>query len=170
MAGNDARLVELGKIVGHFGVKGWVRVKSYTRPVENILAYRQWRLSDEKDSVDIRLMEGQRHGQGLIVRLQRISDRDLANELIGKTVSVARSELPEQDSDSYYWMYLVRLEVVTESGQILGKVDYLLETGANDVLVVAGDVERLVPFVVGEYIKAVDLDAGVITVDWDPEF
>ena len=170
MAGNDARRVELGKIVGHFGVKGWVKVKSYTRPMENILAYKDWRLSDEKDSVDIRLVEGQRHGHGLIARLQRITDRELAHDLIGKTVSVARSEMPEQSSGSYYWMDLEGLEVVTEDGQKLGKVDYLLETGANDVLVVAGDVERLVPFVVGEFIKAVDLDAGVITVAWDPEF
>ncbi len=170
MAGNDARRVELGKIAGHFGVKGWVKVKSYTRPIENILAYREWRLTDEKECVDVRLMEGRPHGQGLIAKLQHISSRDLANELIGKTVSVERSELPEQDSGSYYWMDLEGLEVVTESGQSLGKVDYLLETGANDVLVIAGDVERLVPFVVGEYIKAVDLDAGVITVDWDPEF
>ncbi len=171
MAGNDARRVELGKIVGHFGVKGWVKVKSYTRPLENILAYEDWRLSDEKESVDIRLEEGQRHGHhGLIARLQRITDRELAQELIGKTVSVARSEMPEQDNASYYWMDLEGLEVVTEDGQKLGKVDYLLETGANDVLVVAGDVERLVPFVFGEFVKAVDLDAGVITVDWDPEF
>jgi len=170
VAGNDARRVELGRIVGHFGVHGWVRVKSYTRPVENILAYRNWRLADDKDCVDIRLMEGRPHGQGLVARFQRISNRDLAGKLIGKTVSVARSELPEQGSGSYYWMDLEGLEVVTESGQKLGKVDYLLETGANDVLVVAGNVERLVPFVVGEYIKAVDLAAGVITVDWDPEF
>jgi 16S rRNA processing protein RimM len=170
MAGNDARRVELGKIVGHFGVKGWVKVKSYTRPMENILAYKDWRLSDEKDSVDIRLVEGQRHGHGLIARLQRITGRELAHDLIGKTVSVARSEMPEQDSGSYYWMDLEGLDVVTEDGQKLGKVDYLLETGANDVLVVAGDVERLVPFVIGEFVKAVDLDAGVITVAWDPEF
>lgn len=170
MAGNDAPRVELGRIVGHFGVRGWVRVKSYTRPVENILAYRRWRLADEKDCVDVRLMEGRPHGRGLVARLQHTDNRDLANELIGKTISVARSELPAQDSGSYYWTDLEGLEVVTESGRILGKVDYLLETGANDVLVVAGDVERLVPFVVGEYIKAVDLDAGVITVDWDPEF
>ncbi len=170
MAGKEARRVDLGKIVGHFGVCGWVRVKSFTRPAENIFSYGTWRLADDTGSLDVHLREGRRQGTGLVAKLDGFDDRDGAQELIGLTVSVSRSELPDHTDEGFYWTDLEGLRVVTGTGQDLGKVDYLLETGANDVLVVAGDVERLVPFVMGHYIKAVDLEAGVITVDWDPEF
>jgi len=170
MAGDEARRVELGKIVGHFGVQGWVKVKSYTRPMENILEYQNWQLADGHDCRNVELLEGRRHGRGLIARFEGINNRDLASDLLGKTISVERSDLPVQENGSYYWADLQGLTVVTGTGKVLGKVDYLLETGANDVLVICGDVERLVPFVVGEFVRNVDLDAGVITVDWDPEF
>ena len=132
------RRVVLGRVSGLFGVRGWVKLHSFTRPPDNLLAYRNLTLGSGPSGTRLRLEEGRRHGKTLIGRFAGIDDRDAAAALVGQELAVGRAELPE--------------------------------TGANDVLVVRGDRERLVPFVQGQYVLEVDLDGGLITVDWDPEF
>ena len=113
----------------------------------------------------------QSHGKGLVVGLRDYTDRDQARSLIGLEIAVPRAELPAPEEGEYYWADLVGLKVETTEGQILGTVDHLIETGANDVLVVHGeDRERLIPFVADQVIRRVDLAAGLIQVDWDPDF
>ena len=113
------------------------------------------------------MVEGQRHGKAVIARLDDIGDRDEAAELVGCEVAVSRQALPQPEAGSYYWADLEGLRVVNRDGAELGRVDYLLETGANDVLVIQGDSERLIPFVIDEVVLDVDLAGGVITVDWE---
>lgn len=162
------RLIALGRVAGVYGVAGWVKVYSYTRPRENIFGYSPWRLGREHRPYA--LEGGRAQGRGLIAKLAGCDDRDRARELVGAEIAVAREQLPPPGEDEYYWADLVGLRVVTEEGQVLGVVDYLMETGSNDVLVVRGDRERLIPFILEQVVVAVDLMAGEIRVRWDPDF
>jgi len=159
--------VILGRISGLFGVKGWVKVYSYTEPREAVLNYDRWLLSGKNGWQEATVAEGQRHGKTVIVRITGYDDRDQAVGLIGTEIGVPRDELPEADSDHYYWSDLEGLSVVHRDGTELGKVDHLLETGANDVMVVKGETERLVPFVMDKVVLGVDLAKGEIRVDWE---
>ncbi len=160
----------MGRISGVHGVKGWVRVFSYTEPRENIVNYQPWYLRRGDDWQPWRLAEGRAHGKGVIARLEDCEDRDQALALMNCEIGVRRDQMPEPAPGEYYWNDLIGLNVVTLQNEQLGRVDHLLETGANDVLVVSGDRERLIPFVLDKVVKQVDLDAGVIQVDWDKEF
>jgi len=159
--------VILGRISGLFGVKGWVKVYSYTEPREAVLDYDRWLLSGKNGWQEATVAEGQRHGKTVIVRITGYDDRDQAVGLIGTEIGVPRDELPKADSDHYYWSDLEGLSVVHRDGTELGKVDHLLETGANDVMVVKGETERLVPFVMDKVVLGVDLAKGEIRVDWE---
>ena len=159
--------VILGRISGLFGVRGWVKVYSYTEPREAVLNYDRWLLSGNNGWQEATVAEGQRHGKTVIVRINGYDDRDQAAGLIGTEIGVPRDELPETDSDHYFWSDLEGLCVVHRDGTELGKVDHLLETGANDVMVVKGETERLVPFVMDKVVLGVDLAKGEIRVDWE---
>lgn len=170
MATAGERLVVVGRIAGLYGVRGWVRVLSHTKPRDNILHYGRWHLRRGGGWQPVAVTAGQSHGKGLVVKLRECADREQARSLIGADVAVPRSELPAPAPGEYYWIDLVGLRVESVGGEALGEVESLFETGANDVLVVRGeDRERLIPFVTGQVIKRIDLDAGLIQVDWDPE-
>ena len=159
----------MGRISGAYGVKGWVKVKSYTRQAGDLLSYLPWYLGTGSHWQATQVLEGRLHGKGLVARLPGCDDRDAAERLAGTDIGIYRHQLPPAEHNEYYWNDLVGVQVVTLGGKTLGSVDYLLETGANDVLVVTGDRERLIPFIHGQVIASVDLDAGVIKVDWDPD-
>ena len=162
--------VILGKIAGVYGVRGWVKVFSETKPKENIFSYTPWQIKIDGQWQNVKVIEGKPHGKGLVAHLESYDDRDLARKLVGAEIAIDKAQLPAPAEGEYYWADLVGLKVITLDGQALGQVDQLFETGANDVLVVKGDRERLIPFVQGQYIREVDMAAGVIRVDWDPEF
>lgn len=164
---SDSKPVVLGHIAGLFGVKGWVKVHSYTKPREAILDYADWLIECAGEPRLCRVAEGQRHGKSIIALLSDINNRDEAAALIDGVISVSRESLPETADDEYYWTDLEGLQVVHLDGTVLGKVSYLLETGANDVLVVQGNQELLIPYVQDDVIKSVDLDNGIINVDWE---
>jgi len=159
--------VVLGRVTGLFGVKGWVKVYSYTEPREAVLDYKRWLLGSNDGWQPASVAEGQRHGKAIIARLDGFEDRDQAAALIGKDIGVPRDEMPDAGEDRYYWSDLVGLHVVHRDGRELGRVDRLLETGADDVMVVTGEQERLIPFVMDKVVLDVDLAAGVIRVDWE---
>ena len=160
--------VLLGRISGFFGVKGWVKVYSYTEPREAILDYGDWLLDRNGDWQTFVPVEGKRHGKTVIAKLEGIDDRDQAAELLDCEIGIRREHLPEPEQGTYYFSDLEGLEVEHLDGSRLGAVAYVLETGANDVLVLKdGDKERLVPFVVDRVIREVNLDEGVIRVDWE---
>ena len=159
--------VILGRISGLFGVRGWVKVYSYTDPREAVLNYDRWLLSGKDGWREATVAEGKRHGKTVIVRIEGYDDRDEAAGLIGTEIGVPRDTLPETQDDQYYWSDLEGLQVVNREGSVLGKVDYLLETGANDVMVVKGEQERLIPFVIDKVVLGVDLAKGEISVDWE---
>ncbi len=162
--------VVLGEIAGAHGVRGAVKVVSWTRPRLNIFEYRAWQLDSGNGLQTVQVKNGREQGRGLVAELAEITDRDAALALRGAAITVARSALPPAADGEFYWADLQGLAVETTTGQSLGIVTGLMETGANDVLVVNGDRERLIPYVPGEFVQSVDLGAGRLVVDWDPEF
>jgi 16S rRNA processing protein RimM len=163
------RLLAMGRIVGIFGVAGWVKVESFTEPRENLGRYRPWHVVRGDDDREVARPRLRAHGKGLVAKLDGIDDRDAAAALVGAEIRVSRDRLPKPKAGEYYWADLEGLAVRTVDGVDLGSVSHLIATGANDVLVVHGDRERLVPYI-PDVVRRVDPGAGLIEVDWDPEF
>lgn len=163
-------MVVLGRISGLFGVRGWVKVFSYTEPREGILDYSPWFVKRSTGWESVELSSGHRQGKGIVARLNGYEDRDQAAELIDCDVAVQREQLPELAENEYYWNDLQGLQVINLEGAELGVISHLFETGANAVIVVKGDRKRLIPYIWGDAVRSVDLQAGVMTVDWDPDF
>ena len=167
-----SRRVPVGRIVGLYGVQGWLKIESWTEPRTKIFDYHPWLLATAPDVVtEIAGAKGRPQGKGLVAHLPGVDDRDTAAALVGSGIHVAREQLPPPGKDEYYWVDLEGLEVVTTEGTALGRVSHLFATGANDVVVVRdGERERLIPFIQGSYVRSVDLSGGRMVVDWDPEF
>jgi len=170
MTAHDDGFVEVGRINGLYGVRGWVKVFSHTQPRDNIVHYDPWYLQVRGELRPARVAEGRLHGKGVVVRLEGYDDREQARELIGTDILVQRGQFAPPEPGEYYWADLVGLRVVTVDGVELGRVDHLVETGANDVMAVVGERERLIPFVLDQVVTEVDLEGGLLRVDWDPEF
>ena len=171
MHSDPKHYVILGQVLGVFGVKGWVKIRSDTEPRENILQYSPWYLRRPEGWVSYRLCASQMQSKGLIVQFEGITDRDVAAQLLGCEIAVPRAQLPTPAQGEYYWADLIGLKVRNTHGEDLGKVTSLLETGANDVLVVRdGESEHLIPYITGYYILKVDPAAGYIEVDWERDF
>lgn len=179
MSAGSSNLVDVGRISAVFGVKGWVKVQSFTEPAENLFDYAPWWLKTAHGVKTVEIDEAKPHGKGFVAHLKGVDDRDLAASYAGLTIAVERNLLPELEAGEFYWHQLQGLSVISrfESGEYrLGRVARLLETGANDVLVVAADAdsvderERLIPYVPEQYVVDIDLAAGTMIVDWDPEF
>jgi 16S rRNA processing protein RimM len=123
-----------------------------------------------EDGKPVKIVDGRKQGKGIAALLPGYEDREQAAILIGTQIFVGHDQMPAAGKDAYYWFELEGLEVKTTKGELLGRVEKLMETGANDVLVIRGDREHLVPFIQGQYVTRVDLEEGMIEVDWDPEF
>jgi 16S rRNA processing protein RimM len=168
---DPAGTILIGKVVGVFGIKGWVKLQSHTDPREALFDYLPWILRHRGIERQIDKIEGRAQGRGLVASFPGIDTRDAAEGLVGAEILVQRAVLPKPRPGEYYWVDLEGLAVQTVEGQPLGRVSHLFPTGANDVLVVVdGEHERLVPFLMDDVIKRVDFDAGLIVVDWDPDF
>ena len=164
----DNKVVPLGHVSGVHGVKGWVKIHSLTDPREAIFEYQPWLLGESLK--EVRCTEGKKHGSRLIALFENINDRESAEHLVHQPIAVRRDQFPDTEAGEFYWTDLIGLKVELEDGSELGTIDSLLATGANDVMVVKGDRECLVPFVQEHYVKKVDLENGVVVVDWDPDF
>lgn len=159
--------VIVGRLAGVYGVKGWLRVQSFTEPAENILKYLPW---DVEGVGQVKVSQGKLHGKGLIAHLVGIDDRDEAAKLIGREIRVERTALPALDDGDYYWSDLIGLDVVNTQGEALGRIARMVETGAHDVMVLEGERERLVPYAKGRVVQEVDLPARRVVVDWDTDY
>jgi len=161
--------VVLGRVAGLYGLQGWIKLISHTRNREDILNYPRWRLRRDDEWHEFALLEGRSQAKGLIAHLNGLDDRETARRWIGADIAILKTELPALPPGDYYWSQLEGLKVVNLAGIELGRVSYIFDTGANDVLVVAGEHERLIPYT-REAVREIDLAAGVIRVDWDADF
>ncbi|MCB1757477.1 MAG: ribosome maturation factor RimM [Gammaproteobacteria bacterium] len=166
----DGKLVPMGKVSGVFGLQGWVKVFSDTDPREGILDYKNWSLLNGREQSPVELEKGKRHGKGVIAKFKGVDDRNAASLLVGRTIAISRDELPALAGDEYYWSDLIGMEVVNTDGVALGLISSLFATGANDVIVVKADRERLIPWIREQVIKDIDMENRRMEVDWDPDF
>ena len=168
---SSERMITVGRLHGAYGVRGEVKLESFTDPLRAVAKYQPWILRNargvERTCEGVRVREG---GKGLIATMAGIEDKDAADALRGTDVLVPRSALPPPAPGEYYWVDLEGLRVVNVEGADFGIVSHLFSTGANDVLVAQGERERMIPFRTPDYIVSVDFDAGVVTVDWDADF
>jgi 16S rRNA processing protein RimM len=170
MASERRDRILVGRISGLFGIDGWVKVFSYTEPRENIVRYSPWRLLCAGGELTVEVTSGRGHGESVVAKLQGVDDRDSAALLIGAEIEVSYQQLEPLSAGEYYWVQLLGLKVIDMQGRALGIIDHLLRTGANDVLVVEGERPRLIPFAQGQIVKEIDLAAGVVRVDWAPDY
>lgn len=166
---DENRRILIGRIAGIYGVKGWFKVVSFTRPPENIFSYTPWWIKKDGEWQEAGLQEGKVHGKGLIASLEGIGDRDEARELIGADIWIYRSQLKDLPPGEYYQEDLLGLQVINRQGKVLGSLKEILETGANEVMVVEGQDRHLIPLVWNMYVMGIDTVKGIIEVDWIPE-
>jgi 16S rRNA processing protein RimM len=169
---NDpTRRILVGRIHGAFGVRGEVKLESLTEPQGNLVRYQPWILRDaagrEREVSGAKARVG---GKGLIGTLPGIEDRDAAEALRGSELFVPRSALPPPKDGEFYWIDLEGLRVENLEGVDFGRAAFVFPNGANDVLVVRGDRERMIPWVRPDFVRELDFDAGRILVDWDADF
>ncbi len=170
MSGAPRKFVILGRVSGLHGVKGWFKVHSYTDPRDSIVEFDTWVLRTDDGEQTVELEDGKKHGRTVVAKLKAIDDRDQAKALVGAEIAVERDALAPCQPGEYYWTDLEGSTVVTAQGDTLGRLDYMFETGGHDIMVVAGDCQRLIPFVHEKVVREVKLDQHVIVVDWDPTF
>jgi 16S rRNA processing protein RimM len=174
---NGKDLVVLGKFGAVYGINGWLKVNSYTDIPEGIFDYTPWQIQVQGNWRQMQISGKKRHGNGLIVKLADVADRDQAQLYVNADIAVERSALPQLADGDFYWRDLMGMAVVNEAGYHLGEVVDMMETGSNDVLVVKanksdafGKTERLLPFLTDSVIKEVNNAERRILVDWDPDF
>ncbi len=159
--------VIVGQVAGVFGIKGWLKIRSETEPLTNILQYSPWYLKINQQWQRFEVQTGQPHGKGLIAQLKGCSDRNRAEELVRAEIAVDSGQLPELGENEYYWSDLIGLTVQNQQGQTLGTIARMLPTGANDVLVVEGQgPQLLIPYVLDYYVLEIDLEQKTMRVDW----
>lgn len=162
-------LVVVGRIGAPYGIQGWQHIHSFTNPIENILLYKKWFVQQKEQWLPFELMDGRRHGQGIVAQLSGINDPETAALLTNNDIAVLRAHFATLPEDEFYWTDLVGLSVQTKNGEMLGSIDYIYENAGMDVLVVKSqDKERHIPFLMHDTVLKVDLTSRQVIVDWDP--
>jgi 16S rRNA processing protein RimM len=159
--------IVVGKIGAPYGIKGWLKITSFTQPLMNILDYDPWYLQQGQTWKPVTIEAGHQHGKGIIVKFADFDTPEKARILTGTTIAVMREQLPALTQREYYWADLEGLTVINYTGEVLGKIIYLMETGSNDVLVVKGDKELAIPYLLDEVIINIDLAKKEMHVHWD---
>jgi 16S rRNA processing protein RimM len=159
----------MGQVLAPFGIRGWIKVQPFTATTGALLDYPTWWVGSGDRWTERRLEQGAVHGKVVVAKLDGTADRESAAALRRLEVAVPRSAMPEGERDEFYWTDLVGLPVVNREGVVLGRVESLLDNGAQSVLVVRGEVERLIPFV-DEFVDEVSLAEGKVKVDWAPDW
>ncbi len=159
----------MGRITAPFGIKGWVRVQPFTAAAGNLLGYPRWWVQRGAEWQEVEVAEARAQMEAVVARLAGCEDRDAAARFRGAEIAVPRSQLPQTRPDEHYWADLMGLTVVNGESRQLGNIVGILQTGANDVLVVQGERERLIPYI-ADVIREVDHAAGVVRVNWSAEY
>lgn len=169
-AEKNERLVIVGRLGAAYGVKGWIKIHSFTEPMENILDYQPWLVKRQGQWQPLAISDSQRHNKVLIASIDGCKSVEATVSFRHAQIAIKRKQLPTLGKHEYYWTDLQGLNVFTTNGDEIGKIDYLLPTGANDVLVVQGERQYLIPYLLHKVIKEVDNVNGKMIVDWDKDF
>ncbi|MCL1051538.1 ribosome maturation factor RimM [Shewanella abyssi] len=169
--------VVLGKLGSSHGIKGWLKITTYTDSVEGIFDYSPWLLKEQGEWREVKVLQWRMQGKAVVACLEGVETRDQAQALTNCEIAVTAEQMNVLPEDEFYWRDLIGCEVVNTKGYNMGNVQEIVETGSNDVLLVKanakdgfGKAERMIPFVTEQFIIKVDLTAKQILVDWDPDF
>ena len=165
---NNKKLL-VGKINGFFGLQGWVKVFSYTNPRTNILNYSPWSIKVDGNFQSIDITSGREQSKTIVAHIKGIDNREDSQRFIGQDIYINKEQLPELTQGEYYWHELIGFDVINKDEERLGTVDYFVETGANDVLVVKGKKEYWIPYI-EPFLVSIDSKNNKILVDWDKDF
>jgi 16S rRNA processing protein RimM len=165
---NNKRLL-IGQINGLFGVQGWVKLFSYAHPRKNILSYQPWHIKVDGVWTTLDIVKGREQGKTIVAQLKDVDDREDSRRYIGVELYIEKSQLPQLAQGEYYWDELTGLEVINNQGIVLGTISYMVDTGANNVMVVNGKKEHWVPYI-EPFLISIDMDKRQILVDWDEDF
>jgi 16S rRNA processing protein RimM len=159
----------MGRLAVPFGVKGWLKVHTFTELADTLADYSEWQIAVQGVWRAYAVIDWKLHSTGLVVQLEGVNDRDAALSLRGCEIAIPRTNLPVAPENEYYWSDLIGMIVQNEQDVVLGEIAEILEAGAHDVLVVKGERERLIPFV-EQIVRHVDVPARRVTVDWQPDY
>jgi 16S rRNA processing protein RimM len=161
----------MGRIIAALGIKGWVKVKAFTETADGLADYPVWWLEEKSGWTPVAVEDTALSNKGLGALLKGVNDRNVAERLRGTNIGLPRDQLPQLDKDEIYWIDLIGLAVRNAKSESLGTIDNLLETGANDVLVVKAEdgTERLIPLI-SQVVLNVDRENGLVTVDWELDY
>lgn len=166
---SDKDRVVVAKVGRVHGIQGWVRINSFTEPPENVLNYKDWWILHHNQWQLLEKQASKIQNQEILIKIKNCNNREQAQFYTNDLIAVPRESLPLLSSEEYYWSDLIGMRVMNEQKIDLGIVDHLFSTGSNDVLVLTGEKERLIPYT-EDAIKQIDLQNKIITVDWDSEF
>ena len=169
-AKKSEKLVIVGRLGAPYGIKGWIKIHSFTEPMENILNYQPWLVKQQGQWQPLAIHDCRRHNKVLIASINRYEDREATVSLRHAQIAIKRKQLPTLGEYEHYWTDLQDLTVLTTSGHELGKINHILPTGANDVLVIKGKQQYFIPYLLHKVIKDVDYVNGRMIVDWDKDF
>ena len=179
MVSDSESFVIVGQLGAPYGIRGWLKVSSYTDDIEHIFNYQPWFIKHTPTSAwqPCRVTNWKRHNKGIVCTIEGFETREAVQQLTNLKIAVSHEAFPQLPEDEFYWQELTGMAVYNQQNYHLGKVKSLLETGSNDVLVVAanandafGQKERLIPLIDESVIKKIDRQAQRIDVDWDPGF
>ncbi|MBT7754281.1 MAG: ribosome maturation factor RimM [Gammaproteobacteria bacterium] len=165
---ND-KTINIGKVIGLHGVKGWLKILSFSSPPENIFNYKSLIISNKYINQIFHIEDSRKQGKKILIKLDNIDDRTSAESLKESDIYIQRSDLPQLSEDTYYWEDLLGFNVFNQNNIKIGNVDSFIETGSNDVLIVktAKNKNILIPFIMNKSIKVVNIESHYITVDWE---
>lgn len=167
---NQSDWVVIGRFGRPQGLKGFIRVISFTEPEQSIFEYSPWYQHHNGQWMPIALEGSVKQHNTLLVKVAGYEQREHLATLTHTEIWVARSQLPVLADGEYYWQDMLHMQVFTQTGTLLGEITSLLSTGSNDVLVVCGEKRHLIPYVKGLYILSVDSTQHKMIVDWDEDF
>jgi 16S rRNA processing protein RimM len=165
---NNKRLL-IGQINGLFGVQGWVKIFSHSYPRKNILTYKPWHIKVDGVWTTLEFVKGRVQGKTIVAQLKAVDNREVAQNYIGTDLYIEKSQLPKLRKGEYYWDELIGLEVSNTNSVVLGKIAYMVDTGANNVMVINGKKEHWVPYI-KPFLISIDMNTKKILVDWDEDF
>ena len=165
---ND-KTINIGKVIGLHGVKGWLKILSFSSPPENIFNYKSLIISNKYINQIFHIEDSRKQGKKILIKLDNIDDRTSAESLEESDIYIQRSDLPQLSEDTYYWEDLLGFNVFNQNNIKIGNVDSFIETGSNDVLIVKTTKNKniLIPFIMNKSIKVVNIESHYITVDWE---
>ncbi len=165
----DDKKLLVGKINGFFGLQGWVKLMSYTEPRKNILSYHPWYFLEDGQYEKVVVTNGREQSKTIVAHIKDVDSRDQSQKFIGKDIYIDKEQLPKLNTGEYYWFEMIGFEVINQSNEKLGVVDYFVETGSNNVLVTKGKKEHWIPYV-EPFLISTNSETKQITVDWDEDF